>query len=404
MKLDPLVWAEWVSAVSGEPRPRSSDFTYMLESPGDFELRAVLRTFPCRDALFERFAYYVLDEARSIPDAEARELAGEFVAEVKRLAVALSVEIDVVRTSDLEVQLRSPDAQVPPITDSRIVLDALESATRADIAQIVGADCLIEVAGGLGGDAFVAHHLVQPLLSVPADFSSYTELIKAGWFVWVEGAGAFLKPVAQPTTPTSRGTGPSDWPSDEIIEEAFRRRKQRSEAFIAASDPATNEDELKILATHPDEQVRALAARNPRLPPTLHNMLIKDRSDHVVAGLAAAKLLPEDLQTQLLRHSFDRVRLNLAKRPDLTATAFRQLADDPSDDVRLQIAANPETPTEILRHLATDTAVGSRRALAIRDDLPRDIYEQLAKDSSPRVRRALRTNPSVDAAIKSMLS
>ncbi|MFF3087020.1 hypothetical protein ACFVRB_18505 [Streptomyces nojiriensis] len=139
-------------------------------------------------------------------------------------------------------------------------------------------------------------------------------------------------------------------------------------AAVALIDEGRGHPEWpRLLAAHPDSEIRWKLASCPGLPPDVVDLLAADPDVEVVKEVA--------LWT------------------DSPVTA--RLALHPDPQVRLAVSANPSTPLEAVLALAEDPELPLQWAISERTDLPQPLYARLAADPHPGVRATYAHNPGI---------
>ncbi|MFD7783200.1 hypothetical protein ACFV4Q_08945 [Streptomyces nojiriensis] len=139
-------------------------------------------------------------------------------------------------------------------------------------------------------------------------------------------------------------------------------------AAVALIDEGRGHPEWpRLLAAHPDSEIRWKLASCPGLPPDVVDLLAADPDVEVVKEVA--------LWT------------------DSPVTA--RLALHPDPQVRLAVSANPSTPLEAVLALAEDPELPLQWALSERTDLPQPLYVRLVAEAHPGLRASYASNPGI---------
>jgi hypothetical protein len=167
--------------------------------------------------------------------------------------------------------------------------------------------------------------------------------------------------------------------------------------FGLARNPAAPPDVLVRLLRLPPA-AREIAWRRADVTSELGEQILNLGDAQAAASLGHNRRLPTSIRWQLATHPDPDVRASAARqiRPkDLTPgcevpqALLMQLADDPHPTVRARIADHPDTPTSILTRLASDPDADVRKTLAQRWTAPpADIHRVLLTDPAPAVRAA----------------
>ncbi|WP_030295674.1 hypothetical protein [Streptomyces katrae] len=197
-------------------------------------------------------------------------------------------------------------------------------------------------------------------------------------------------------------------------------------------------DRARLLAAHPDRQVRARLASRPGLPLDVLEALAADPEVEVVAELALWTAEPS-VAERLAAHPHAEVRRGAASNEATPPAALAALitgeglaparsclvcdreeipfTHDPYcartdcdlrggaacagghestlHEIRQQAARNPATPTAAAASLAGHPSMLIRWALAERTDLSQELYARLAQDPIPGVRSEAAANPAI---------
>ena len=86
MPVEGPIWARYDRATRGLPVAETDDFEWMLESPGEFELRVLVRNFEAREELLDRIGRFEHDPAPEFSDAQLEELARAHFDVLQRVA------------------------------------------------------------------------------------------------------------------------------------------------------------------------------------------------------------------------------------------------------------------------------------------------------------------------------
>ncbi|WP_328622352.1 hypothetical protein [Streptomyces sp. NBC_00354] len=194
----------------------------------------------------------------------------------------------------------------------------------------------------------------------------------------------------------------------------------------------------RLLAAHPDRQIRRRLASRPGLPLDVLETLAADPDVEVVAELAFCTTEPS-IAARLAAHPHAEVRRDAASNEATPPAALAALItgeglaparsclvcdreeipfthdphcprtdcdlrggaacagghDSTVHEIRQQAARNPATPTAAAASLACHPSMLIRWALAERTDLPQELYARLAADPIPGVRSEVAGNPAI---------
>ena len=342
MAVEGPIWEKYDQAARGLPVEEPAEFEWMLESPGEFELRVLLRHFEEREVLLERIGRYELDGPLELSDEEAEAQAESFGAACKRAAHALAPsEFPWAGSPNpLKIEWASGDA-LPASREMQWLHDRVATAALRDLSQVQGGHALHTALAGRV-QSLALYYLLGPLLKVESDFSPGVELAKSGRAVWIDNGTVLLKRSRHPNQwANAPGWNPTmSWPTDADIATHQAERRQARQRALAASDPSTSPDKLAEYAQDEDVGVRAQLTRNPALPDELVRVLQSDNADEVLAGLVSREYAAPEILDRALSHPSPVVRRRLAERAGISDAMRRVLADDPDITVRRAIGAN----------------------------------------------------------------
>lgn len=163
-----------------------------------------------------------------------------------------------------------------------------------------------------------------------------------------------------------------------------------------ATNPRTPPHLLIELAAHPAAEVRAQAAQHPQLPARELLALAEDAEPAVRRALATNASLRLPQQARLASDAEPAVRAALAGQSALAAPAALVLAIDDSAVVRLHaVASAPADEETVLGWAATDEE-DVQLALLRRRQLPEAAERLLLQSSHASVRRAVRERAEPD--------
>ncbi len=195
---------------------------------------------------------------------------------------------------------------------------------------------------------------------------------------------------------------------DPALPSAELARLARSGAWgrlLAARHPATGPEDLAHLAADADLLVRQEAARNPRLPAGVLDLLIRAGSTRELDGIepaSAAALAASDLSRLAGLGPWGR-RL-AARHPGCYGDRLAELANDPDPQTRAAVAAHPRSDATILAALAQDISAAVRWELVKRPDLFPAIFALLARDPIATLRAAVAGHPSCSPEVRGALA
>ena len=123
----------------------------------------------------------------------------------------------------------------------------------------------------------------------------------------------------------------------------------------AATNPSCPPDVVVRLASDEDDYVRYVLARNPACPPALAEQLgVRETPDEAAACMAGLEDVHPVVLDALAAHPDAEVRASVAFNPRTAASTLTLLAEDPSNAVRVAVANNESCPAQALDLLAND--------------------------------------------------
>ena len=173
----------------------------------------------------------------------------------------------------------------------------------------------------------------------------------------------------------------------------------RGRALVAASVHLT-EEELALLATDEDAEVRRAVAANPLCPVEVINDLARQWTCRRPA--ASNPSAPPALLAELARDPDPSVRKAAAANPGTPATALARLSQDPDLGVRIRVAANPGAPEALLHLLVEDRSPSVRRNLAGNPSCPAAVLTRLRDCDDPVVQTRLcrQHDPTIEDTVR----
>ena len=161
---------------------------------------------------------------------------------------------------------------------------------------------------------------------------------------------------------------------------------------------------LTRLAKNPQPEVRAVAARDPLMPPTTLKRLSGDYASLVRQCVALNESTPHSVLGRLSEDSEMHVRRCVAANRSCAPEILVALAADRLRFVRARAVANPTLPAEVAARCAGDRAQAVRAAVAARTDTGSETLAVLAGDAKCRVTRAVASNPNCPADVLERLA
>jgi len=131
----------------------------------------------------------------------------------------------------------------------------------------------------------------------------------------------------------------------------------------------------RLLAGHPDAEVRQYLASRPSAPGMceFQEILACDSDRSVRSALARCQgFVCATALTELALDEESGVRACVADREGLPALVWRLLARDPASSVRLRVAHNPHAPSDVLRILCSDESAQVRHVAQDHPYVPSD--------------------------------
>lgn len=279
MVVEGPIWERYDQAARGLPVEETDDFEWMLESPGEFELRVLVRHFQARDELLDRIGRFEHDPVPAYSDADVEQLVRSHVGTLQRGAKALDPAEYPWSTADLKVRRVSAD-HVPASADAtRGLYSRVADRALGDLDAVTGGFALYRALEGRVRSLGL-YYLLGPLISTESDFAATLALQKAGITVWIEGAHANVAmPIHETRWIEAAGWKPElDWPTNDDIAQHQEDAKTVRARSVLAQDPTTPAELLQELASDPSESVRFQLTRNPSAPAETIAMLSNDPS------------------------------------------------------------------------------------------------------------------------------
>lgn len=296
-------WSHFEQVLDGE-RPDRDRLRFLLEDPGTYSLRRLLRRYPARDAVFSRLASF-LRGGESTPTTDV------FAKHRDELALAATF----LGRDDLAAATRAT-----PVVEADVRPEAI-SAIASDIVPLIEAavlECLDGCAGGralwhaLDGACWdsveIRTHLLAPLLGElgwPGGdwFGGYTSLMARGGTIRLMPSGFQGHHGDRPRrTSLNYVEAPLEW-----LDEATLRRDVDIERSVLADEtvlttaealeawlvapmavPLRPAAELAGLSRSANPRVRAAVARRSDLDPATAASLASDDDPRVRTAIAAA--------------------------------------------------------------------------------------------------------------------
>lgn len=176
--------------------------------------------------------------------------------------------------------------------------------------------------------------------------------------------------------------------------------------LLAARHPATSTDDLARLATDADLLVRQAAARNPRLPGQVLELLLSAGSARELDGYEPAAADPHlaapDLERLAALGPWGR-RL-AARHPACPAALLVTLAGDADPQTRTAVAVHEAAGENVLAGLARDASPAVRWVVVKRPDLAAAALVMLSRDPLATIRTAVATHPAVPGEVLETLA
>ncbi len=148
-----------------------------------------------------------------------------------------------------------------------------------------------------------------------------------------------------------------------------------SEDTRRANLPTTSTQQLRVLATHSDWQVRQAVAMNRKTPVDVFAQLARDPRQDVRIALATNLATPENIFFILARDPSEQVRSVVARFEYVPASVLSVMAADKSADIRIEVARNWNTDIPTLEKLSQD-AFDEVRSMALRSLHDRNQQQQ----------------------------
>ena len=354
MPVEGPIWERYDRATRGLPVEETDDFEWMLESPGEFELRVLVRNFEAREELLGRIGRFEHDPAPEFSDAQLEELARSHFDVLQRVARQCDPVEYWWSNHKLKMRLVPTDEPVSEANATRGLFSRVADRTADDLAMVPGGFALSTALQGRV-QSLGLFYLLGPLLtdsaiiSAESDFETSLTLQKAAITAWVDGDTVFVKRRKRiDRWAEASGWDPQrGWPTDADIADHHEELRQIRERSAIARDPATPAAVLSELVHDPAEAVRSQLTRNPSAPQHVIDALGEDQSVRVLIGLVKRDELANDVLDRALNHKLGRVRCALAKRLDLPTEIYHQLANDPDPNTQRAIATNPKASPKL---------------------------------------------------------
>ena len=225
---------------------------------------------------------------------------------------------------------------------------------------------------------------------------------------------------------------PAEIQPDATLEKpAFDRNayRERRAALEKAQTISTHPDELLVLASHPDGDVRAYVACNIMTPEAALLILAKtDSRPFVQEQLAHWRKTPAEALEIIAKSPDPDVRWSVAKNPNTPLSVLLRYIGDENEHPAIRTSANnhktlhdhvdlvfphaarhaaaddPKSPVELLEVLANDHEARIRRQVAKNPSTPVEILVELSKDPETWVRLAVIYNPNTPPEVLKRLA
>ncbi|MFB6581690.1 hypothetical protein ACFCYC_30530 [Streptomyces sp. NPDC056402] len=210
------------------------------------------------------------------------------------------------------------------------------------------------------------------------DLTDRTDLRRDQVLALAAYARSTAVPLAYSGTLTAADVDPMSWPY----------------AAIALIDEGRGHPEWpRLLAAHPDAEIRRKLASCPGLPPDVVDLLAADPDGDVVEEVARWTESP--VTARLARHPDPRVRIAVAFNPTTSLEAVLALAEDPELPLQWALSERTDLPQALYARLAADPNDGVRAAYARNPGVGQELIRVLAADPEIQVRRAVAEHPHV---------
>jgi hypothetical protein len=186
----------------------------------------------------------------------------------------------------------------------------------------------------------------------------------------------------------------------------FRETRDRIVLERLAANPATPPDLLISLSAHENQELRALAARNPATPSGWVGLLLHAGSTPTLDGFHERPGRLSSAETAQLHEAGYWGRMLLAHHPQTPPAQLEQLAlHSPWAGVRREAAWSPRASPELLATLMRPGAeLTVLLAAAVNPATPAECLRRLVVDDEPQVRARADVNPSLEPACRRLFA
>jgi len=380
-------WAHWEAVLDGK-RGKDNLLRHLLQDPGEYELRRLLRTFDHRDELFARLGDFLWVPQLPLDPDDVKRLAEETAA------AWLSVPDTGLEIANFDL---ATSEERPDIDELDLITEPLSHHLFELLPSIHAGDSLLAVVEGACSDNWVAMHVLQPLVPLGLDLSSYVQLRKSEREVWVDKKTLF---VSQPTPnrfiqrigwPPKRA-----WPSEQEIKEHCADERP-------GAKPKTGKAKLAALLDSPSSIAVSAAAWHPNLPEAAILKVVGHESSDVRTAISRKRATPPDILLSMASDPHPRVRLGVTYNESSPVEAIALLADDPDVNVFGGAARNRHCPPHARDRAMTHPNYSVRCGLAENPTITGSTAEHLSRDPHSYVRYRIARNPNTPVEVLKQL-